>query len=62
MKLVNNKYGISDFYNSNREMILLLKFAYIVSRYMPPRFSRENADKALVITERFNEVVRRLLS
>ena len=62
MRLVNNKCSISDFYNGNREMILLLEFAYIASRYMPPRFTKEDAEKALAIAERLNEVVRCLLS
>ena len=62
VRLVNNKCGVADFYNGNREMILLLKFTYIASRYMPPRFTKEDAEKALAISERFNEVVRCLLS
>ena len=43
-------------------ILLLLEFAYIASQYMPPRFTKKDADKALAITERFNEVVRCLLS
>ena len=57
--LLNN--GLRSLLNGNREMILL-EFAYIASQYMPPRFTKEDADKALAIMERFNEVVRRLLS
>ncbi|WP_054854965.1 HEPN domain-containing protein [Vulcanisaeta sp. JCM 16161] len=47
IKILNNKCDLEDFYSRNREIILLLEFAYIASRYMPPRFNRDDADKAL---------------
>ncbi|ADN50961.1 HEPN domain-containing protein [Vulcanisaeta distributa] len=62
MKVLNDKCHLNDFYTRNREVILLLEFAYIASRYMPPRFNRNDAEKALNIANEFNEVVKCLLS
>ncbi len=61
-KMLNNKCSLNDFYVRNREVILLLEFAYIASRYMPPRFSKDDAERALNIAREFNEVVKCLLS
>ncbi len=62
MKILNDKCHLNDFYTRNREVILLLEFAYIASHYMPPRFNRDDAEKALNIANEFNEVVKCLLS
>ncbi len=57
-KILNNKCSLNDFYVRNRKVVLLLEFAYIASRYMPPRFSKDDAERALNMAHEFNELVK----